>query len=55
MSEEVRDEPIAVKLELEEIPAGFSTLNKRFENENVNIQKNELHVSLVLPVPGCVV
>ena len=55
MSEEVSDESIAVKLELKEIPAGFSTLNKRFEYENVNIQKNELHASLVLPVTGCVV
>ena len=53
--EEVRDESIAVNLEFKEIPAGFSTSNKRFEYENVNIQKIELHVSLVLPVTGYVV
>ena len=42
-------------LSWKEIPAGFSTLNERFEYENVTIQKNELHVNLVMPVTGCVV
>lgn len=38
LTEELKEESLTVELELKEISAGFSTLNKRFKYEKVNLR-----------------